>query len=713
MRRAPREHGRTAGHQQPQIAAPHEPRERGEDAQLDAQRLVGLDGELEEGDREGADPAAGRRQTLDRARRKAQLEVRVAARARARAASPRPRGRDARPPPAGAGSARCCTPPPRAARRRASRPGASGRAPRDVSRSHRARRCSATIQTSRLPRAPRCPTARGVPGQVALSRDRLGPDAPRRLHARPDPGRATSRGRVPALARKLPLDSLAARAARRGGACTRWSIVLLGGLLAAVGRRSGVGCRGVARDARHHGRDLPGARRGAAGRASTSSASRIRRSAKPSWRPSRSSRRPARSSKRTAAAATRASASSPARSRATPRRSAGATPMDARDEARFLLHELTQDCVACHSRLPSQHDASLGRRLMSEERVAALPLDERARLEFATRQFERAAGDPRGAARLAGLQRERSRPGRRRSTNTSSSVCACAAISSGRPARSSASPRAPTSPAGCARGSCAGSRRCARSRPQARGDAARGGAGAARGGAGSRALPRRARCARLRPRGLRRAAPLRRRHAGRDRRSALAYFRLGEIESRVGRSFWLSQTEVYLETSIRMAPGEPFAPQALAQLQEFLVSGYTGSGGRQVPADVQKRLAELRGLVEQARARRAGRPGPRASSRASGGPMTQRAGARAGGGRGLRAADRLRDLPYPIRRQRRGGRDDRLPLRSRAREPCRWWRSTRRSTAAPPAARRSASAPRAASSAAPRSCARAIRASSR
>jgi hypothetical protein len=83
---------------------------------------------------------------------------------------------------------------------------------------------------------------------------------------------------------------------------------------------------------------------------------------------------------------------------------------------------------------------------------------------------------------------------------------------------------------------------------------------------------------------------------------ALAFFQLGEIESRVGRSFWLSQTDVYLETSIRMAPGEPFAPQALAQLREFLVSGYTGSGGRQVPADVQMRLAELQGLVEQARA---------------------------------------------------------------------------------------------------------------
>jgi hypothetical protein len=92
--------------------------------------------------------------------------------------------------------------------------------------------------------------------------------------------------------------------------------------------------------------------------------------------------------------------------------------------------------------------------------------------------------------------------------------------------------------------------------------------------------------------------------------AALAYYRLGEIESRIGRSFWLSQTEVYFETAIRMAPGEPFAPDALAQLQEFLVSGYTGSGGRQVPADVQLRLAELRGLVERARPAAPAPPSP-------------------------------------------------------------------------------------------------------
>jgi hypothetical protein len=90
---------------------------------------------------------------------------------------------------------------------------------------------------------------------------------------------------------------------------------------------------------------------------------------------------------------------------------------------------------------------------------------------------------------------------------------------------------------------------------------------------------------------------------------AFAYFQLGEIESRVGRTFWLSQTDIYLEASIRMAPGAPFAGKALAELRDFLVSGYTGSEGRQVPADVQRRLAELSALVEAARA-----PAPGASA---------------------------------------------------------------------------------------------------
>jgi hypothetical protein len=59
-------------------------------------------------------------------------------------------------------------------------------------------------------------------------------------------------------------------------------------------------------------------------------------------------------------------------------------------EAQFELHELTENCVACHSRLPDPDDAALSSRFMDEQAIAALPLPERAQLAMATRQFERA-----------------------------------------------------------------------------------------------------------------------------------------------------------------------------------------------------------------------------------------------------------------------------------------------------------------------------------
>jgi hypothetical protein len=59
-------------------------------------------------------------------------------------------------------------------------------------------------------------------------------------------------------------------------------------------------------------------------------------------------------------------------------------------EARFLLHQLTENCVACHSRLPSDSEFPLGQRFVQQASIADLPLDERVNLEMATRQFDRA-----------------------------------------------------------------------------------------------------------------------------------------------------------------------------------------------------------------------------------------------------------------------------------------------------------------------------------
>jgi mono/diheme cytochrome c family protein len=79
---------------------------------------------------------------------------------------------------------------------------------------------------------------------------------------------------------------------------------------------------------------------------------------------------------------------------------------------------------------------------------------------------------------------------------------------------------------------------------------------------------------------------------------ARAYYLLGVVETRIGRTYWLSEAEAYLETAIRLAPGEPIARRAHALLEEFLVAGYSGSGGTHVPPDLQTKLEQLRRIAE-------------------------------------------------------------------------------------------------------------------
>src|SRR5262249_37707079 len=72
---------------------------------------------------------------------------------------------------------------------------------------------------------------------------------------------------------------------------------------------------------------------------------------------------------------------------------------------------------------------------------------------------------------------------------------------------------------------------------------------------------------------------------------AEACYLLGVIESRVGRSAWLSQTEFLLERAIRLAPQKPFARDAYELLAEFEASSYGGAAGPHagIPPDVQAR----------------------------------------------------------------------------------------------------------------------------
>lgn len=74
---------------------------------------------------------------------------------------------------------------------------------------------------------------------------------------------------------------------------------------------------------------------------------------------------------------------------------------------------------------------------------------------------------------------------------------------------------------------------------------------------------------------------------------ANAYYMLGIIESRIGRNHWITPAETYLETAIHIAPGTEIARAAYAMLEEELIVGYSGSGGTHLPPEERKRLDAL------------------------------------------------------------------------------------------------------------------------
>jgi tetratricopeptide (TPR) repeat protein len=79
---------------------------------------------------------------------------------------------------------------------------------------------------------------------------------------------------------------------------------------------------------------------------------------------------------------------------------------------------------------------------------------------------------------------------------------------------------------------------------------------------------------------------------------AEAYYYLGLVESRIGRDYWISQSGMFLESSIRLAPDEPFAEKAYALLEEEIILGYSGSGGIHLPPDLEQSLDELQKLID-------------------------------------------------------------------------------------------------------------------
>jgi hypothetical protein len=269
------------------------------------------------------------------------------------------------------------------------------------------------------------------------------------------------------------------------------------------------------------------------------------------------------------------------------------------DEARFLLRHLTDTCVACHSRLPDDHKHALGKYLTEEQAISALPREERVQFEVATRQFGRAlatyealfldrntsiaeldlSGDLENYLELClRVQRDPDR-----------AISTLEGLASRKDLSSRLQPHVKT---------WIEALRSLEDAPD--GDAIEQARGLVKPVLEDSRVSEKSEIVRLIA-----ASGLLHRYvvstADPPERGGEAYYLLGVIESRIGRSFWASQTEFFLETAIRMGPKERYADDAFALLEEFLVSGYTGSSGTNVPPDIVERLEELDELMKRAR----------------------------------------------------------------------------------------------------------------
>jgi len=82
---------------------------------------------------------------------------------------------------------------------------------------------------------------------------------------------------------------------------------------------------------------------------------------------------------------------------------------------------------------------------------------------------------------------------------------------------------------------------------------------------------------------------------------AEAYYLLGTTESLLSHSYWISREEFDFETAIRLAPAAPFAEKAYTLLEESYTVGFSGSSGTHIPPDIKSLLAELRKLIDNAK----------------------------------------------------------------------------------------------------------------
>jgi hypothetical protein len=91
-----------------------------------------------------------------------------------------------------------------------------------------------------------------------------------------------------------------------------------------------------------------------------------------------------------------------------------------------------------------------------------------------------------------------------------------------------------------------------------------------------------------------------------------ALYLLGLIEARGPAGRWVSEAEIHLERSIRLAPAEAYAIEAYGLLEEYTMFQYGGASGSPIPQDRVELLQELSDLIDRARPAPAKPSSPRA-----------------------------------------------------------------------------------------------------
>lgn len=271
--------------------------------------------------------------------------------------------------------------------------------------------------------------------------------------------------------------------------------------------------------------------------------------------------------------------------------------VDGRTEgARFLVAQMAEDCFGCHSKLPTEHAFGFGKELMDTDAVRALPPERRAVVAVAARRFEhaldlyegiladrslsavqialsgvfenyfkvalRVLDDRPRALRALEIFRERGDLPVHLGDEVEAWVEALRAVPATAPTGLPAARQAVRE--GQLRTDYPGDRR-----------------GLVQFVLASRVLHRYVRSEPDDPEAL-----------------AEAFYLLGLCETHISPSLWLNEAEDFLESAVRAAPGSPHARRAYATLESVWIAGFTGSSGTHLPVEVERRLQELRGMVE-------------------------------------------------------------------------------------------------------------------